>query len=119
MRVGTMAAAGCMFAYGGQNRLAQQYEVLVVEKRCEPGNGQGVSMSHVSPPSLTAPHAPGSPQTTARSPNGYRRVRAKEIASLGAYKINAVVQTDANGRDASVVQENARRHLGGVRHSAW
>jgi len=109
VRVGTMAAAGCMFAYGGQNRLAQQYEVLVVESGASQEMVRGVNE-----PRLAAepdrPTRTWQPADNCAIPNGYCRVRAKEIASLGAYKINAVVQTDANGR----VLQSYKKTQGGI-----
>lgn len=90
VRVGTLTQAGCSFPYGGQLRLATNYEVLVVDR-----NASKLLAKDANEPRLAA--EPDRPADVSRAGEDCSRLNAPcqsridAMVAMGAYKINSLL----------------------------
>ncbi len=96
VRVGTVTQAGCSFPYGGQLRLAANYEVLVVDR-----TASKLLAKDANEPRLAS--EPDRPADVSRAGEDCSRINAAcqsridAISAMGVYKINSLLWPMNNG----------------------
>ncbi len=96
VRVGVMAENGCYVSYGGHNRYAANYDVLVVEGSASAQLARGIH----EPRLAINPERPARVSQAGEDcsrPSGRCAARLAEMRAMGAYKINGFVLGMAAG----------------------
>ncbi|OYT90065.1 MAG: hypothetical protein CFE43_20170 [Burkholderiales bacterium PBB3] len=108
LRVGMVGQGGCLFPYGGQNRLSATYEVLVVDRSAKSLLSKGANEPRLADaPDRPAAQSKAGEDCAALSARCQSRLDA--LRAMGAYRINSV-HWSMNSSD----QRHFKKTLGGV-----